>query len=186
MSKGYTPLPDVLIDHIESKEWQILEMCGGNGYNAQKLKDKNIDNISFDIAPNDTVKYGVSGTIEYKYPTRTLLLCSAMEATLSVREYQGGGGGRVILGGYLIPINLKTDEEIYVIDNMVTPVIKPIKIYNYVESLQSKANGYFIDVRPNPGWMKKNGWKLVDTFYGPSDEKEQSIPLRIFQIWEYD
>ena len=183
-NKGFTPLPQVVIDHIKKNKWTILEMCGGNGRNALELHHNDVDVLSFDIVTaNKYIMYAMAGTIEHKYPDRALLLCSALEANLSVKSYKKGGGTHVIIGGYLNPAKRGPNEHKFIINSLSEGQnIKSIVTHTYTEIKHSKSDCYIIDVRPDPDWMRNNGWILVETFYGTGGTTGED--LRIFQVWE--
>lgn len=180
-NKGFTPLPKVLIDYIKNNKWSILEMCGGNAHNLIALQSNHIDVTSYDInTDNKDILYAAAGTIEHEYSDRSLLLCSAIEANLSAKAYKAGGGTRIIIGGYLTPAKKGPTEHTFIINSLSEGNnIKSITSHNYTETKPSKSDCYIIDVRPDPDWMRNNGWVLSETFYGAVDED-----LRIFQIWD--
>lgn len=171
-------LNDAFIDRI-LKYQPFVEACAGNGKNAQKLKAKGADIISYDIIGTKVtdytveqldeqpvrVHYGKNGDFEDKYPDRILLIFCGYSIEDSISKYTGK---TVIIGGYYLPesrVNFGRTE--YRVDQYR---------WRYF-----KYNNYLL---PEPEWMEANGWTCIDTMTTNNSTPERYTRDFIIKIYE--
>lgn len=186
---NYTPIPQPLVERIQSTGWSILEVCAGDGQNLTTLQEAGVDVIGFDLRPSEKVKYGLAGCVEAEHSERTLMLACGFEVQKSISAYLKAGGKRVILGGYAIQDNL-VQEEVYLLRDMSRPeiLVKESRSSKHCSSNHYDGTLRKVEIRPDPDYMKSQGLSLKEAYLGPHPNGSQTgdSMLCYYQVWELD
>jgi hypothetical protein len=148
---NYVALSPDIIKYIKDEGLEILEVCAGKGANMRILKEKEVDIVSFDMNSGEDISYGICGTFEEKYPTRTLLACCGFDMEKSISRFSGN---KVILGGYLTRSSYQSSVSEY---------IKDFVSSDQVTSMEGTE--LTIVLRPSYKWMMDNGWEYERAYY---------------------
>lgn len=175
---SFTKMPNTLIDYIKARDWKILEMCAGNGFNHQRLKEAGVDSIAFDFFENSQfeVQSASNGTVEADHPDRTLLLNTAINSKECLEAYTGN---RVILGGYGTICRFDKKD---IILNMAEP--KEITVAYISNGAGDEDNGVELMMRPDSSYMKARGWILKDVVFSSREGSRWNSRFHVFQVWE--
>jgi hypothetical protein len=152
-------LNEMMINKI-IKYQPFVEGCAGNGFNAQKLRERGTDIISFDIEPDSEIPYdiptdnkliehrvqcGAAGTFEHLHSDRTLLILCGYSVEKSIVNYHGD---TIIIGGYYFPESREGYNN------------KMLYRLGYDRWQHFEYNNYLL---PKPDWIEENGWSCIET-----------------------
>lgn len=182
-SRTHVFLSSELIHWIKATGLSVLEMCAGNGSNAQALIENGVPCVAFDMFPrNDTcmkfdnngdvcgeepnpnrVRFGLAGTVEDEYPDHILLIISGFECKKSIKAYTGK---TVILGSPLKRIPSDYVEVDFITDPRYPDRAETVKLLKTNLYSAQEDNAYISYSNPSIEWMKKNGWRMEKFFCG--------------------
>ena len=186
---NFAPIPQPLVERIQSAGWAILEVCAGDGQNLTTLQEAGVNVIGFDLRPSEKVKYGLCGSVEAEHSERTLMIACGFETQKSVAAYLKAGGKRVILGGYAVQDNV-AQEEVYLLRDMSHPEIldKESRFTKYCSSNHYDGTTSRVEIRIDPDYMRSQGLSLKEAYLGPHPNGSQTGDnmLCYYQVWELE
>lgn len=150
--KNYTPLSPEVIEYIKEQNVKVIEMCAGDGQNAENLRSKGVEVDAFDIKSSEgVVNYGLAGTVEDSSDYGILLLCSSFEGKKSIDKFNGN---KVIVGGYCHLNTYKKKRE-------------TLRYMSEPGEVDIEDGNYTLELRPSYEWMLDNGWEFERAFFSP-------------------
>src|SRR5437868_12657648 len=96
----YNPIHPSVVEWIKNSGERVVEVFAGNGENAKLIREQGVPVYAYDLVPcpQNSVEYGVAGTVENNDECGILLICTGISALPSVENFKGK---YIIVGGYV-------------------------------------------------------------------------------------